>query len=69
MPRQMKPSELAEAIGEQLVGVSAAAKILDKLPANFGRYRPRLTEVPIEGSTPAFIRGEVEDLAEELKSD
>lgn len=52
-----------------LVGVNRAAQILGTAPPNFRRYRPRLTEIPVEGSAAVFVRAEVEELAGELKAE
>jgi hypothetical protein len=52
-----------------LVGVNRASALLGIASANFRRYRPRLTEVPVEGSAAVFVREEVEELAAELRSE
>lgn len=64
----MTHPELVEAIGEAggLIGTNASAKCLGVAAPNFRRYRPRLTEIPVEGSAAVFLRAEVVALADEL---
>jgi hypothetical protein len=65
---KVTPGELREAVDAAggLIGVNASAKRLGVAPPNFKRYRPRLTEVPVEGSAAVFVKAEVEALAGEL---
>jgi hypothetical protein len=67
---EVTPAQLVEAVAGAggLVGVNAAARILNVAPPNFKRYRPRLTEVEVEGSASVFVRPEVEALAAELEA-
>lgn len=61
------PEELHRAVKDQpLVGVNAASAILDVANANFKRYRGRLKEVPVEGSSAVFVRAEVRELKRTL---
>lgn len=64
----MAPGELLQAVEDAggLIGVNASAKMLGVAAPNFKRYRPRLTEVPVEGSASVFVKAEVEALAAEL---
>lgn len=67
---KLKPDELAAAVKKQpLVGVNRAAKILGIAPPNFGRYRARLVEIPVEGSAAVFVKAEVEALKRTLAAE
>jgi hypothetical protein len=67
---KLKPEELADAVKKQpLVGVNRAAKILGIAPPNFGRYRDRLTAIPVEGSATVFVKSEVEALGKALTAE
>jgi hypothetical protein len=65
---EVTPAQLVEAVADAggLVGVNAAARIMRIPPSNFKRYRPRLTEIRVEGSASVFVRPEVEVIAAEL---
>lgn len=60
--------ELRETIDDAggLIGVNASAKLLGIQGPNFRRYRPRLTEIEVEGSAAVFVRREVEALRDAL---
>lgn len=69
MPKvKVTPEEALKALNDAggLIGVNASAKRLGVATPNFRRYRPRLTEVPVEGSASAFFAAEVDQLADEL---
>jgi hypothetical protein len=65
---KVSPAELVQHVADAggLIGVNASAKLLGVAAPNFKRYRPRLTEVPVEGSAAVFVKAEVEALASEL---
>lgn len=64
------PAELLAAVNDAggLIGVNAASKLLGIAAPNFRRYRPRLTEIPVEGSAAVFPKAEIVTLAEELRA-
>lgn len=65
----LKSDELAAVIEKTpLCGVKRASRILGVATPNFGRYRDRLTAIPVAGSADVFVEAEVEALADELKA-
>jgi hypothetical protein len=66
---EVTPAQLVETVEAAggLIGVNAASRLLGIEPPNFKRYRPRLTEIPVEGSASVFVQPEVQALADELE--
>lgn len=67
---KVTPEEAHAAIKDQpLVGVNAASAILGVANSNFKRYRHRLKEVPIEGSSDVFLKADVRELKKVLDAE
>lgn len=69
---KMTPGEIVALIAgliglRPLVGVKRASQVLGVAAPNFGRHKPKLTEIEVEGSASVYVKSEVEDLADAMR--